>query len=347
MDDTRTSARTTTGVRISVALCTYEGERFIGEQIASILAQTRSVDEIVVGDDSQSDTTLAIVLEMLEASGIDLVIRRHRPGLGVRANFSDAIAATTGDVVVLCDQDDLWEPDKVERLLEALDEVELVHTDATLIDANGDPLGTTLLRELRVTAWEQRNLEAGDALGVLLKRNLVTGATAALRGDFARGAMPVPEGWIHDEWLALLAALDHSLRLLPEPLTRYRQHEHNQIGAKKESYPARVRRMLAPDPDDDRRRLIRAHSAATFAEQTGRGDALDRERLAEAARHQRARSLMPTGRIARLPAILSEAVSGRYSRCSRGILTMGRDLLQVKGEGGLRGIGSVFRRFAA
>ncbi|WP_115726962.1 glycosyltransferase family 2 protein [Actinomyces culturomici] len=316
--------------RISVALCTYEGERFIEEQVASILAQTRRVDEIVLGDDSPTDGTVDLVRAALEGSGIDLVVRRHRPGLGVRGNFSDAIAATTGDAVLLCDQDDVWEPNKVEALLAALEEVELVHTDAILIDSAGAPLGTTLLSALRVSEWEKRNLERGDALAVLLKRNLVTGATTAARGDFARAAMPVPDGWIHDEWLALLAALDHSLRLLPEPLTRYRQHENNQIGAKKESYPARVRRMLAPDPDDDRRRLLRALSAAAYAERTGRGTEADRARLAESARHQRARSLMPTGRAERIPTILREGVSGRYSRCSRGILTLGRDLLQVK-----------------
>ena len=292
--------------RISVALCTYRGEAFIADQIASILDQTLPVDEIVLGDDSPDETTIRIVESMLADAPVDLVIRRHRPALGVKDNFSDAIASTTGDVILLCDQDDVWARDKVERLVRHLDDVELVHTDAVLIDSDGAPLGTTLLGELRVCAWERRNLESGDALAVLLKRNLVTGATAAVRGDFARAAMPVPEGWIH------------------------RQHANNQIGARRESMIHRVMRMLAPDPDDDRRRLVRALSASEFASRTGRGSASDRARIAEAARHQRARSLMPSGRIERIPAILAEGLSGRYGRCSRGLLTFCRDLLQVK-----------------
>lgn len=316
--------------RISVALCTYRGEAFIADQIASILDQTLPVDEIVLGDDSPDEATIRIVESMLADAPVDLVIRRHRPALGVKDNFSDAIASTTGDVILLCDQDDVWARDKVERLVHHLDEVELVHTDAVLIDSDGAPLGTTLLGELRVSAWERRNLESGDALAVLLKRNLVTGATAAVRGDFARAAMPVPEGWIHDEWLGMLAAIDRSLRLLPEALTSYRQHANNQIGARRESMIHRVKRMLAPDPDDDRRRLVRALSASEFASRTGRGSASDRARIAEAARHQRARSLMPSGRIERIPAILAEGLSGRYGRCSRGVLTFCRDLLQVK-----------------
>ncbi|MDC4232657.1 glycosyltransferase family 2 protein [Actinomyces sp. B33] len=316
--------------RISVALCTCNGAPYIAEQVESILAQTRRVDEIVLGDDASQDPTVEIVEGLLAGAPIDLVVRRHDPALGVAANFSDAIAATTGDVVLLCDQDDVWHPDKVERLLRGLDGVDLVHSDARLVDADGRPLGALLLDELRASRRERLGLADGDALAVLLRRNLVTGATCAVRGDFARAAVPVPDGWIHDEWLGILAALDHRLRLIPEALTDYRQHGANQIGARKEGLVERLRRMTAPDPDDDRRRLTRATTAAAHARDRGLGGAGDRARLDEAAAHQRARSLMPAGRLARIPTILREALSGRYARCSRGLLTLGRDLLQVR-----------------
>ena len=106
--------------RISVALCTYNGERFIAQQIESILAQSMPVDEIVLGDDASSDTTVQKVEERVAGTNIDLVVRRHNPGLGVRGNFADAISATTGDVIILCDQDDVWHQDKVENLLKLL-----------------------------------------------------------------------------------------------------------------------------------------------------------------------------------------------------------------------------------
>ena len=228
--------------RISVALCTYNGERFIAQQIESILAQSMPVDEIVLGDDASSDNTVQIVEERVAGTNIDLMVRRHNPGLGVRSNFADAISATTGDVIILCDQDDVWHQDKVEKLVETLDDKELVHSDARLVDAEGNPKGSALLEELNVSAWEKRNLVDGDALAVLLKRNLVTGATAAVKGEFARSIMPVPDGWIHDEWLGFIAAFDCQLVLLPEALTDYRQHENNQIGAKKEPLFVQINR---------------------------------------------------------------------------------------------------------
>lgn len=314
--------------RISVALCTYNGERFIAQQIESILAQSMPVDEIVLGDDASSDTTVQKVEERVAGTNIDLMVRRHNPGLGVRGNFADAISATTGDVIILCDQDDVWHRDKVKKLVEALGDKELVHSDARLVDAEGNPKGSALLEELNVSAWEKRNLVDGDALAVLLKRNLVTGATAAVKGEFARSIMPVPDGWIHDEWLAFIAAFDRQLVLLPEVLTDYRQHENNQIGAKKEPLAVQIKRKISADSDDDARRLTRALSAFHFVASTNRGREEDRERLERAAKHQQARSLMPKGHFSRIPALVSEASQGNYSKYSRGIWAFGRDLLR-------------------
>ena len=314
--------------RISVALCTYNGERFIAQQIESILAQSMPVDEIVLGDDASSDNTVQIVEERVAGTNIDLMVRRHNPGLGVRSNFADAISATTGDVIILCDQDDLWHRDKVKKLVEALGDKELVHSDARLVDAEGNPKGSALLEELNVSAWEKRNLVDGDALAVLLKRNLVTGATAAVKGEFARSIMPVPDGWIHDEWLGFIAAFDCQLVLLPEALTDYRQHENNQIGAKKEPLFVQIKRKISADSDDDARRLTRALSASHFVNTTQRGTAEQRHRLEEAVKHQQARSLMPKGHFSRIPTLMGEASKGNYSKYSRGIWAFGRDLLR-------------------
>lgn len=314
--------------RISVALCTYNGERFIAQQIESILAQSMPVDEIVLGDDASSDNTVQIVEERVAGTNIDLMVRRHNPGLGVRSNFADAISATTGDVIILCDQDDVWHQDKVEKLVETLDDKELVHSDARLVDAEGNPKGSALLEELNVSAWEKRNLVDGDALAVLLKRNLVTGATAAVKGEFARSIMPVPDGWIHDEWLGFIAAFDCQLVLLPEALTDYRQHENNQIGAKKEPLFVQIKRKISADSDDDARRLTRALSASHFVNTTQRGTVEQRHRLEEAVKHQQARSLMPKGHFSRIPSLMGEASKGNYSKYSRGIWAFGRDLLR-------------------
>ena len=201
-------------MRVSVALCTHQGERWIEEQLRSILAQTVPVAEIVVGDDASTDRTPDIVRALAAETDVPIRIRHHAVALGVAGNFADAIAATTGDVVALSDQDDVWHPDRLERLLPHLDGVALVHSDARLVDADGAPLGATLADSLEMSAWERAAMADGRAVQALLRRNLVTGATAIVRRDAAMAALPIPAGWIHDEWLAMCAALGGGVRFV-------------------------------------------------------------------------------------------------------------------------------------
>lgn len=323
--------------RIGVAMTTYNGARFVGEQIRSILHQSLPVCEIVVGDDASTDDTVDIVSRLVAeyntehpSQTVNLVWRLHRPGLGIRDNFADAISATTTDVVFLSDQDDSWAPHKVEILLLALRDAQLVHTDALLTDAQGKPLGRTLFQTLKVRPWEKTALAGGEALKVLLKRNLITGATVALRGDFARSNMPVPPGLIHDEWLAMMAALGGTLRLVDTPqavkLTRYRQHESNAIGAKRITLKDRFDQLTAGSHADNRRRLTRAESIARSAHRRHLGTPAERLSLDQALAHQQARSRMPRLRLARIPAIAREVLKGNYRKYSRGWLTVARDL---------------------
>jgi glycosyltransferase involved in cell wall biosynthesis len=113
---------TTPGARpsISVALCTHNGERFITEQVRSILAQSYPPAELVLSDDASSDRTVAVATAIVEEHNRDhgdvrLVVMENRPALGVAANFAQAIAACTGDLVALSDQDDRWAPERLER----------------------------------------------------------------------------------------------------------------------------------------------------------------------------------------------------------------------------------------
>lgn len=315
--------------RISVALCTHNGHRYIGEQIDSILAQTLPVDEIIVGDDASADDTLNIIRERVVGTGISLVVRSHVPPLGVRENFADAISASTGDIVILCDQDDWWYPTKVARLAAELGKGALmVHSDARLVDPRRSPIGATLLRTLRVSTWEKQCLISGKGFDVLLRRNLVTGATAAVNGNFARQALPIPDGWIHDEWLAMLAALEGGLYLLPEVLTDYRQHANNQIGARKVRYLERAIRVITGDDQDDFRRFTRANALVQIARERSLGQPEQRRHLEQAARHQSLRLSLPSSRLKRIVPILRELWQGSYQRYSRGWLTALRDLLQ-------------------
>lgn len=314
--------------RISVALCTHNGARFIEEQLRSILQQSLPVHEIVLGDDESTDDTVGIARAVVADSGVELVVREHSPGLGVRENFADAVAATTGHVVALSDQDDVWHPERLARLVPHLDEARLVHSDARLVDNELRPLGSTLLTSLEASSWELEQLEHGDALAVLLRRNLVTGATTVMRGGFARGALPIPEGWLHDEWFAMLAAIDGGLRLVPEALTDYRQHGGNEVGARRMSPLDKLRMLRQPDSGAHRRKALRATTLAQAAFDRRLGDTAIRWLLVEKARHERTRAGLPGWIPGRVPAVLRGFAYGRYSRFGRGAAEAARDLLE-------------------
>lgn len=322
------SRRPLSSPRISVALCTHNGSAFVAEQVRSILAQTLPVHEIVLGDDDSGDDTIAIVRQLVDASDVELVVREHRPGLGVRGNFADAIAATTGDVVALSDQDDVWHPERLAALVPRLAERDLVHSDARLVNAELQPLGVSLLESLEATHWELDCLAAGEALPVLLRRNLVTGATVVMRGDFARESLPIPDGWLHDEWLAMLAAIDGSLALVPEALTDYRQHGGNEVGARRMSLVDKWKHLREQGSGAHRRKALRATTLAQAAYDRGIGDDETRALLVAKARHERTRLGLPTWYPARVPAIARGLVNGRYGAFSRGAIEAARDLLE-------------------
>lgn len=317
--------------RVSVALCTHQGERWIEEQLRSILGQSRPVSEIVIGDDASTDGTLDVVRRVASETDVPIRIRRHDSPLGVAANFADAIAATSGDVVALSDQDDVWHPDRLERLLPHLEGVALVHSDARLVGADGAPLGSTLEASLEMSAWERAALEEGRAIDALLRRNLVTGATAIVRREAAVAALPVPPAWIHDEWLAVCAALGDGVRYVPEPTIDYRQHGGNAIGVQRLSLVGKLRRVLEPDSGKHAQKAARAEQLATEAARRGLASGPDLELLIEKARHERARAALPDARARRIPGIVRGIAAGRYARFSRGALDIARDVVEPRG----------------
>ena len=327
---------------VSVALCTRNGARYVAEQVRSILAQRPAPLELVIGDDDSSDDTVAIIEATVAAAlasdsalATHLVVRHHRPALGVVGNFADAMAHCRGELVALSDQDDVWRDDKLATLVPLFDadpELELVHTDARLVNADGAPLGHSLLEALEVTATERAGLTHGDGFAVLLRRNLVTGATVVFRRTLLDAAQPLPAEWVHDEWLAAVAAAHGSgaLRLLPEPLIDYRQHGANEIGARRPTLADRWAKLS--EPRDDRAPLL-AERTRLLAE---RLDALEvpAERVAQARAkhaHEARRRDLPRWQPARIPGVVAGAVRGRYGRYSRGAIDVLRDLVQPAG----------------
>ncbi len=310
-------------MKLGIALCTYNGGRYLRAQLESFLAQERPPDLLVACDDASSDSTVAELEAFAARAPFPLRIVRNAVNLGYLRNFEQAIRLCDADVIVLSDQDDWWMPDKL-RKIEATflgdAAAGAVFSDAEIVDANLEPLGYGLFDVLRVSESELGSVRAGRALPVLLRRNIVSGATLALRGTWKEHVLPLPGSVVHDEWVALCVAARGGLRLVPERLIRYRQHSSNQIGARRWSIAERLDSLFRSRRTENRRLLAMMQK---LRERVGAGSADIEGKIS----HLEQRVSLPNSRFARLPAVAAEFVSGRYSRHSWGWRTVVRDLV--------------------
>lgn len=321
---------------ISVALCTRNGARYLPAQIRSICTQEPLPREIIVSDDGSTDDTLAVVRETIALCGvadrIALRVFSNTPPLGVTRNFEQAVRACSHELIVLCDQDDVWHPGRLARMaaqFEARPDLLLLHTDARLVDAELQPLGSTLFHALEVQPAELEAISRGDAFSVLLRRNLVTGATTMFRRTLLDAALPFAPEWVHDEWLAAIAAATGRMDVLPEPTIDYRQHASNQIGARRLTLSEKIAKAFAERGDKHVARLHRADALLQRLLQLGdRVPAAWLEAQRAKVAHQRFRAGLPKARPLRVVPILAEAARGRYARFGRGGHAIAQDLLE-------------------
>jgi glycosyltransferase involved in cell wall biosynthesis len=321
---------------ISVALCTRNGAAYIEEQLASILEQSVIPHQIVVSDDESSDNTIERVREVASRyPGVQLTVFENEPALGVTKNFEQAIRACTGDLIALSDQDDLWYPGRLELFAAefvARPAVVLLHSDARLVGAAGESLGHSLAQALGVSAAEVKSIHAGDAFSVLIRRNLVTGACAVFRRSLVEYAVPFPAGWVHDEWLGLIAAAVASTGFITEPTIDYRQHSANQIGATKLSLAGKLRRMV--EPRRNRNARLEANMSVLVDRLQHLGSRVSDEKVNRALgklEHERMRNSLPEARVCRISAVTRSFLAGKYHRYSRGLPDAVRDVLQPVG----------------
>lgn len=235
---------------LSVALCTFNGARFVSAQLESILSQSVSVDEIIICDDFSTDGTWEVLCELAARTPRIKLFRNDRP-LGVKKNFERSLSLTTGDLILLSDQDDIWLPNKVEVLLnswpDSMDKIGLpvlVFSDLSVVDED--------LNTLHPSFWRASEFNIPKSsvkkLRVLCVQNFVTGAAAMLNRSLLDIALPFPPTiTMHDHWLALVAGQYGQLVPLPRQLVLYRQHHGNVVGLKKTSFWSCLRRFFAGD----------------------------------------------------------------------------------------------------
>lgn len=213
---------------VSVALATYNGAKYLSSQLDSILKQNYKNIEIIIVDDASSDNTLEII-ESYQQTNKNITLYKNDKNLGLLRTFEKAINLSSGDFIALCDQDDIWLPNKIEILLHNIGENLLIHSDAKLINADNNIIGESHF------ALAKRKDKSGF-IDYLVSNN-VTGCTCMFSNKLKELAVPFPEYFYsHDHYLALVASYYGTIKLLDEPLILYRQHGNNVIGAKRPNF---------------------------------------------------------------------------------------------------------------
>jgi glycosyltransferase involved in cell wall biosynthesis len=212
--------RTDKEALISIALCTYNGERFLAEQLRSITNQTYQNLEIVVVDDCSTDATVNI-LENAKKSDPRIKIYKNEKNLGFIKNFEKALKKCNGDFIALSDQDDVWLPHKIESLHRDIGNNLLIYSAVDLIDEQGHLIPGTFPRLNRI--------EGHCPLSLILG-NCVIGHTCLIRKKLIEIALPIPSGlFSHDQWLAIAASATGQMKASQEILSHYRTHSSNTI----------------------------------------------------------------------------------------------------------------------
>jgi glycosyltransferase involved in cell wall biosynthesis len=329
--------------RFSVAMCTYNGARFVGAQLASIAAQTRRPDELVVCDDRSPDETASVVERFAATAAFPVRLHVNERNLGSTKNFERAVSLCEGDLIALCDQDDVWLPCKLARLEEEFARAPgagLVFSDAEVVDEDARPTGRRLWESLGFERAERERLRAGKGLGELLAGATVTGATAALCARFRRLVLPIPEDLplIHDAWIALLVACVAGVMPIEEPLVLYRRHDAQQVGPLRRSKSIGGLRAVAAGEARAAARRANPYGAMLIVARAVRQRLLERRdegfdagkslaELEERIAHLEARRGLPRARLRRAGPVLRELLSLRYHRFSNGVVSAAKDLL--------------------
>jgi glycosyltransferase involved in cell wall biosynthesis len=230
---------------ISIAMCAYNGERYIREQLDSFVAQTRRPDELVVCDDASGDATAAIVTAFARTAPFDVRLHTQPRNVGRIANFEKAISLCTNELIFLSDADDIWHPDKLavmSRALAAAPNATGVFCDAEVVDATLEPLGYSVFDHCKFTPELQSQLRNNDAFAPLVGSRIVQGAALAFRASCRPMLLPLSAHWGQDSWIAVLLAASGDVLCINDALMSYRQHDANALGVISRR-PSRLQRL--------------------------------------------------------------------------------------------------------
>lgn len=204
--------------KVSVAMATYNGEKYIEEQIKSILMNLEANDELIISDDGSTDNTIKIITEIIKKdSRIKLL---NGPKKGVKQNFANAINNCTGKYIFLTDQDDAWIENKVDKVLYCFqkEECTLIVHDAEIVDEN--------LNEIEKSFFKFRN--SGKGIVKNIWKNTYIGCCMTFKSEIKKHILPIPNNIeMHDQWIGIINEIYGKSYFLNEKLIKYRRHLNN------------------------------------------------------------------------------------------------------------------------
>ncbi len=202
---------------VSIAVCTYNGEKFLIEQLDSLLGQSYRHIEVIVVDDCSKDDTFSILKQYKEKNS-NFKAYQNDQNLGYIKNFEKAISLCNGDYIALCDQDDIWDHSKIELQLDSIGDHALIYHDSEFIDDQGRSLGKKKSNVL--------NMYQGDSSIPFLFFNCVSGHACLFNRKLIPYCLPFPKEIFHDRWLTFAATNNGGITYLDKALVKYRQHEN-------------------------------------------------------------------------------------------------------------------------
>jgi glycosyltransferase involved in cell wall biosynthesis len=325
-------------LRVSIAMCTYNGEQYLQEQLDSIAVQTQLPDQLIICDDRSSDTTIDIIKSFISKVAFPVNLYINEQNLGLCKNRERAISLCTKDIIILSDFDDVWKTNKIEKIVAAFAqnlEAGYVFSNAELVNEDLTPLGCTLWESLKFDNLLKEYSNHNAQAQVLLKRNLVWGATLALRSSIRHVVLPISTFYhMEDAWIALVASCAGFYGVpLSDSLFYYRQHATQVAGGKGDTLYKKVKGIRKPKDTSDffqkqvqglldvKNRLLQSTLDKDISKEL--------ELIQEKAEHFSKRVFIrsSTNFLLKVKAIIPEIFTGKYHRFSNSWQAVARDLL--------------------
>ena len=209
---------------VSVAMATYNGEKYITAQLESIINQTYSNIEIIITDDASADNTVQII-EELQTKHHRIKLFINAANKGISKTFENSIRNCAGDFIAMSDQDDIWELNKIEILLSRIENEDAIYSNSLLVDKHGRSLNKDFKSLMKLQSYYDG--------APFLMGNCIPGHTIMMKAGFIKIILPLPDEVMFDRWISFCAAGNNGIKYVDMPLVNYRQHDSNVIGTSK------------------------------------------------------------------------------------------------------------------